>query len=86
MAKVKLLTGLSGPDVSLAPGEVHVCSAAEAKRLIDRGMAEAIAAAPKAAKPKVEKAVKVQPGAEKRSVSSRVKKALGLDKKDHADG
>ncbi|MFN7028397.1 MAG: hypothetical protein ACK4PC_03430 [Sphingopyxis sp.] len=86
MAKVKLLTGLSGPDFSLAPGEVHVCGAAEAKRLIDRGMAEEIEAAPKPVKAKAEKAVKVQPGAEKRSAVSRVKSALGLDKKDQANG
>jgi len=41
--QVKMLVGLSG-GVTLAPGDIHNCSAAEGKRLIDAGFAEAISA------------------------------------------
>lgn len=41
--QVKMLTSLAG-GVTLAPGDLHNCDAAEAKRLIDAGFAEAVSA------------------------------------------
>jgi hypothetical protein len=37
--KVKLKTSLSGPDISLASGDIHECDEAEAGRLIEAGYA-----------------------------------------------
>lgn len=76
MAIVRMLTSLSGPNYSRSPGDLHECSDGEAERLIAAGYAE-----PEVGKlpTRRERAVKVQPGAEKRSVASRVKKAPGLD-------
>lgn len=54
-----MLTGLSGPDYALSPGDTHDCNDAEAKRLIEAGFAEAEGGAPE--KPKVERAVKKPP-------------------------
>jgi hypothetical protein len=59
--KIRMLTGLSGPDISLAPGDLHECVAAEAKRLIAAGFAEGVSSAPAR-----EKAVARQRGKEVR--------------------
>lgn len=40
MAKVKMLTSISGADGSAAPGDMWECSADEAERLIEKGLAE----------------------------------------------
>lgn len=45
MAKVKMLTLLSGPSGSVAPGRIHECPEAEAARLVAGGYAEAVAEA-----------------------------------------
>jgi hypothetical protein len=37
---VKMKTGLSGPELSLSPGDEHEFDDAEAQRLIDAGFAE----------------------------------------------
>jgi hypothetical protein len=42
--KVKLLTGMAGADRSWSPGDQFECDPAEAARLIEAGVAEAIAA------------------------------------------
>lgn len=47
--KVKMVTGLSGPDYSLSPGDEHEFGEAEAKRLIEAGFAVSLADAPKRA-------------------------------------
>jgi len=52
MPKVRLLTSLAGIAFSHNCGDEIDCNEAEAKRFIDRGMAEAIEP------PKVERAVK----------------------------
>ncbi len=54
MPKVKLLTSMAGIDFSHNQGDVIDCNAAEAKRFVEAGIAEAVAA-PAA---KVERAVK----------------------------
>lgn len=40
--KIRMLTGLSGPDVSAGPGDVIERSEAEAQRLIEAGFAEPV--------------------------------------------
>ncbi len=40
--KVKMLSAMSGPDLSVAAGEVFECEPAYAKRLIDGGHAVAV--------------------------------------------
>lgn len=42
--KIKMLTGLSGPDYNLIPGEAHDFGEAEALRLIGAGFAVPAAA------------------------------------------
>jgi hypothetical protein len=61
MAQVKLLTSMAGIDFSHNEGDIIDCNAAEAKRYIDAGIAEAVSA------PKIERAVK------KRKVETAVK-------------
>lgn len=43
MAQVKMIVGMVGAT-SIAPGDIHQCSEAEATRLIEAGYAVAIAA------------------------------------------
>jgi len=57
--KIKMTTGLSGPDYSLSPGDVRDFPAAEARRLIEAGYAVPDAG------PRKERAVE-KPAAEKR--------------------
>lgn len=38
--KIKMLTGMSGPEISLSPGDPHECDDLEAERLIRAGFAE----------------------------------------------
>lgn len=38
--KLKMKVGMSGPDISLSPGDPHECEDAEALRLIEAGIAE----------------------------------------------
>jgi hypothetical protein len=45
--KLKMLTGLSGPDYSLAPGDEREFEDAEAGRLIEAGFAIAVESAPR---------------------------------------
>ncbi len=52
MPKVRLLTSMAGINFSHNAGDEIDCNAAEAKRYIEAGIAEAIEA------PKIEKAVK----------------------------
>jgi len=52
MPKVRLLTSMAGINFSHNAGDEIDCNAAEAKRYIDAGIAEAIEA------PKIEKAVR----------------------------
>jgi hypothetical protein len=52
MAQVKLLTAMAGIDFSHNQGDVIDCNEAEAKRFIEAGIAEPVAAT------KVERAVK----------------------------
>lgn len=40
--KVRMLTGLAGVHYSVSPGDLHDVDAAEAKRLIDAGIAEPV--------------------------------------------
>ncbi len=51
--KLKILMGLSGPDVNLAPGDItDLYDGEEAQGLIDAGIAEKVAKAPpKSAEP-----------------------------------
>jgi hypothetical protein len=58
-----MLTGLSGPDVNVLPGEEHECTQAEGRRYIAAGLAEPIVAAKGAG---AEKAVR-KPRGEKRA-------------------
>lgn len=58
--KIKMLTGLSGPDVCVSPGDVYECSDAEALRHIEAGNAVPVAGE------KVERAVKRAAKVEKR--------------------
>lgn len=53
---LKMLTGLSGPDLSLSLGDEHEFDNAEAERLIGAGFAEAIAVAPALKAPATPKA------------------------------
>ncbi|WP_375290910.1 hypothetical protein [Qipengyuania sp.] len=49
MRNLKMLTGLSGPELTLSPGDEHEFEDAEADRLIEAGFAtEAEAAKPAA--------------------------------------
>jgi|DEB0MinimDraft_4_1074332.scaffolds.fasta_scaffold00561_6 hypothetical protein len=48
--KVKLLTGVAGPDFSYSPGETVDLDDDYAQRMIDSGQAEAAALKPKKAK------------------------------------
>jgi hypothetical protein len=41
--KIKMLTGLCGPDYNLAPGDAHDFGDAEAVRLIEAGFAVPLA-------------------------------------------
>lgn len=50
--KLKLLTGLSGPEFALSPGDERDFADDEALRLIDAGIAERAEPAAKAATPK----------------------------------
>ncbi len=52
MAMLKMLTGLSGPDYSLVPGDTHDFDEREAKSLIAAGYAVAVDAKPVARKQK----------------------------------
>lgn len=45
--KVKMLTGLSGPEYCLAAGDEHEFGNKEAQRLIDAGFAVAVEPTPK---------------------------------------
>jgi len=58
--RVRMLVGLSGPAINLTPGQEHDFADAEAIRHIEAGNAVAVA------KPKLERAVKARPKAEKR--------------------
>lgn len=39
MIKIKMLTGLAGPEISLSPGDVYETTSDEAARLIEAGYA-----------------------------------------------
>lgn len=60
--RIRLLTGMAGIDFSHNAGDEIDCNAAEAKRFIDAGIAEALTAPAKVeravSKTKVEKAAK----------------------------
>ena len=58
--KLKMLTGLSGPEYNLAPGDEREFSKVEAVRLIEAGFAVAVAPASETATKKLapEKRVK----------------------------
>jgi hypothetical protein len=59
--KIKLLVSLAGADFALSPGDEYDCSEAEAIRHIEAGNAVAVV------EPKIERAVKADPKAEKRA-------------------
>lgn len=41
--EVRMLVSMAGPVISLAPGDIHRCGAAEAGRLIAAGFAASVA-------------------------------------------